>query len=493
MLEKIDMDKKIGKKELKEAKDRLFPKLSYLQRALRELEVPVIIVVEGLDTSGKGTLINNIIEPLDPRGFAVYTNGKESEDERMHPYMWRFFRNIPSKGRIAIFDGGWYGPVLRKWSDKKDPQPKKRTLDNIASFEKQLTDDGYCIIKLFTLISKKEQKKRQEKLLDKKSTRWLVSEDDIRRHKQYKDYLELNAKVMAKTQYSYAKWNVIESDDIDYATVKSLEIVAEEFEAAIALAKADKKKERDLTKDGHINSILSNTDLSKKLTKEEYKEELCILQKELKKLHSQIYQHRIPVVLAFEGWDAGGKGGAIKRLTQCLDPRGYVVNPVSAPVGEERTHHYLWRFWTKFPKAGHIAIFDRSWYGRVMVERIEGFCSESEWKRAYGEINDMERQLVEDGAVVLKFWLHISKDEQERRFKERQEDPAKQWKITDEDWRNRAKWDEYEKAVDEMITRTNMVPWTIVAGNDKYYARIYVLRNVVSALKKRVNELDEKD
>ena len=234
--------------------------------------------------------------------------------------------------------------------------------------------------------------------------------------------------------------------------------------------------------------MLDAVDLSKSLTKSVYKKELADLQKRMALLHSELYRRRIPVVIGFEGWDAGGKGGAIHRLTQTMDPRGYEVIPTSAPNDIEKAHHYLWRFWNHMPKAGHVAIFDRTWYGRVMVERIEGFCTENEWRRAYSEINRMEAQLADAGAIVLKFWLHIDKDEQKKRFEERMEDPNKQWKITDEDWRNREKWDDYVKAVDEMILRTSTTyaPWIVVEGNDKLYARIKVLRTVVEAIEKRV-------
>ena len=221
-----------------------------------------------------------------------------------------------------------------------------------------------------------------------------------------------------------------------------------------------------------------------------YEERLKELQKKMEHLHGELYRRRIPVVLGFEGWDAGGKGGAIKRLTSHMDPRGYVVNPTASPSDTEKAHHYLWRFWRAMPKAGHIAIFDRTWYGRVMVERIEGFCTEKEWKRAYGEINAMEQDLVNAGAIVLKFWMQIDKDEQARRFKARQENPKKQWKITDEDWRNREKWDQYEVAVEEMLEKTSMphAPWIVVEGNDKYYARIKVLECVTEAIEKRLKE-----
>lgn len=238
------------------------------------------------------------------------------------------------------------------------------------------------------------------------------------------------------------------------------------------------------------SSVLSKADLTLAYGKEEYEKRLKKLQKKIEKLHGEVYRRRIPVVIGFEGWDAGGKGGAIKRLTEKMDPRGYVVNPTAAPTEVEKAHHYLWRFWKAMPKDGHIAIFDRTWYGRVMVERIEGFCTAGEWQRAYQEINDMEKDLYDAGAVVLKFWMQIDKDEQERRFKERQQNPEKQWKITEEDWRNREKWDLYEAAVNEMLLRTSTeyAPWIVVEGNDKYYARIKVLETVVNALERRLKE-----
>ena len=215
------------------------------------------------------------------------------------------------------------------------------------------------------------------------------------------------------------------------------------------------------------------------------------LQKKLELLHGELYQLRIPVILCFEGWDAAGKGGAIRRLTSHLDPRGYQVCPTASPSELEKSHHYLWRFWNHVPKAGHIAVFDRTWYGRVMVERIEGFCTESEWHRAYQEINDMEAHFANWGAVIVKFWIHIDKDEQERRFNDRMTNPEKRWKITDEDWRNREKWDDYVEAVNEMLekTSTKQAPWVIVEGNSKYYARVKVLETVVDAMEKKIKEV----
>lgn len=519
MLEKVDLNRKMGKKEYKEQMEVLQPKLAYLQRACKECKIPVIIVYEGLGAAGKGTLINQVIAPLDPRGFSVYSTAVETREEKMHPFLWRFWTKTPERGRIAIFDRGWYRRVL---TDRFDGLTGESELDSaygeICSFEKQLTDDGVVIIKLFTYISRKEQQKRFEKLLESKKTQWRVTKDDLKRNKHYEEYLRMNEEMLEKTDSDYAPWNIIEGTDREYAAVKMMQIVVNALEEAVAenkkkeKAAAEKKAElteqelsgsgaeggakaqtEDLASDNLRTSVLAGINPSKEMSKEEYKEKLEKLQTKLSDLHNQLYRYRIPVVLVFEGWDAGGKGGAIKRLTRALDPRGYAVNPVASPNDIEKVHHYLWRFWTKMPKAGHVAIFDRSWYGRVMVERIEGFCKEEEWKRAYREMNEMEAELARAGNIVIKFWLHIDKDEQERRFRERQENPAKQWKITEEDWRNRAKWDEYEKAVDEMLVRTSTIyaPWVVVEGNNKYYARIKVLETVTSAIEERIRQMKE--
>ena len=345
---------------------------------------------------------------------------------------------------------------------------------------------------MFLAIDKEEQKKRFQKLLKNKETAWRVSASDKRCSKNFDEFEKVYEEMLQKTDTDYAPWHIIESTDRRFATVKIYTIVinalAESIEKASAGKTADKKKSQLIDDRVLKESILSKVDLSLSYSKKEYREKLKKLQSKIQLLHGELYRRRIPVVLGFEGWDAGGKGGAIKRLTEKMDPRGYTVIPTASPNDWEKAHHYLWRFWQAMPKAGHLSIFDRTWYGRVMVERIEGFCTTGEWQRAYKEINDMERDLYDAGAIVLKFWMQIDKDEQERRFKARQENPEKQWKITDEDWRNREKWDQYEEAVNEMLIRTSTphAPWVVVEGNDKYYARIKVLETVVRAIEKRL-------
>lgn len=490
MLEQIDLTKKMGKAEYKEKIEKLEIQLGNLQRRCKEQNIPVMIVFEGFDAAGKGLQIGKLIRALDPRGFEVFAVKKETEEETFYPFMRRFWMKIPQKGKIAIFDTSWYRKVLEERFEKQ--MSKKETASTfgfIQNFERELTDDGTLIIKLFLHISQKEQKKRFEKLSSSKDTVWRVTKEDWKRNENYKAYAAVTEEMLAQSDTDYAPWTIVEATDKRYAAVKIYKTVIKAIERRLS-----ERKEEEIISSGlegeKEQSVLEKIDLNRSCSRVEYEIKKKALQKELGKLHGELYRKRIPVVIGFEGWDAGGKGGAIKRLTEALDPRGYVVIPISAPNDLEKSYHYLWRFWGKMPKKGHIAIFDRTWYGRVMVERIEGFCSQKEWERAYQEINDMESQLVQSGAVVLKFWMQIDKEEQERRFRERQENPEKQWKITDEDWRNREKWEIYEKAVNEMLVRTSTLdaPWIIVEGNDKYYARIKVMETVVREIKKHLKE-----
>lgn len=506
MLEKLDLSKKMEKKEYKERMEQLIPSVGRLQRECRKLGVPVMIAFEGYGASGKGVQIAQLMKALDPRGFEVHAVKKETEEERMHPFLWRFWKKMPAKGQIAIYDSSWYRKVLIDRFDKKTKEEElSAAFDSICSFEEQLTADGMVLIKIFLAIDKEEQKKRFEKLLSSEETSWRVSKGDIRRNKKFEKYEKINEEMLSRTDTDYAPWNIVEATDRRFATVKIYTIVEKILtQKADEIREAQKARESSLLANGETfvkyggdgdrlmrESILSKADLSLFCTKEEYKVRVKELQKKMERLHGELYRKRIPVVLGFEGWDAGGKGGAIKRLTEKMDPRGYVVHATAAPNDMEKQFHYLWRFWVDMPKAGHVTIFDRTWYGRVMVERIEGFCTRQEWQRAYKEINDMEKSLSDAGAIVLKFWMQIDKDEQERRFHERQNDPDKQWKITDEDWRNREKWKQYEDAVNEMLIRTSTTyaPWIVVEGNDKYYARIKVLETVVNAIEERLKQI----
>ena len=501
MLEQIDLSKQIDKEEYKSMLPELELRMGALQREARELGIPVAIVFEGWDAAGKGTLINRLIQTFDPRGCVVHPISAPNEEEMFRPFLWRFWVKTPQAGKIAVFDRSWYGRVLVGRVDELvKKRDWKRAYEDIRSFERQLTTDGALILKFFLHISKKEQKKRFKKLESSSVTEWKVTQEDWKHHQQYATYLEVTEEMLTKTDTGFAPWTVIEAHDRRFATLKTFKTVVDKLEQTIEDRKATRNAASSTSKnateaeavdesfDVLNSSILDKIDLSLSLERDEYREKLKAYQQRIFELEHEIYIKRIPVVITYEGWDAAGKGGNIRRLTQSMDPRGYEVIPVAAPNDIEKAHHYLWRFWKAFPKAGHITIFDRTWYGRVLVERVEGFCSERDWRRAYREINEMEEQLVNFGAVLIKFWLHIDKDEQLQRFEARQQTPHKQWKITDEDWRNREKWDLYKLAVDEMLFRTSTVdaPWTIVEANSKYYARLKVLETVIESIEARL-------
>ena len=482
--EKLTMNPTSAKKYKQKLADYQ-ERLAELQREVRALQIPVIIVVEGWGASGKGRLINNFILPLDPRGFTVYTIKDENDEESRYPFLHRFITKTPERGRIAIFDRSWYRRVLNDHIDKKVKTGRFfQDLEEINAFEKLLTDDDNLLIKFFIHISRDEQKRRLRELMDSKETSWRVSKDDLKHNKQYNKYLQVAERMIEQTDKGNAPWHLVNANDIDYATLRIFEILILEIEKKIEEKKQEQISPRPILDRNISTNYLDAVDLTKKLDKQEYREKLQIYQNQLEHLHNRLYLKKKPVIIVFEGWDAGGKGGSIKRLTAALDPRGYQVFSTPAPTQEELSHHYLWRFWKNFPKTGHIAIFDRSWYGRVMVEAVEGFCTQKEYDRAFFEINDMEKHLVGSGITVIKFFLHISKEEQLKRFEDRRENPHKAWKLTDEDFRNRDKWDDYLCTIEKMIdkTHTHIAPWHLIPGNDKRYARIEVLRIITETL-----------
>jgi len=491
MLDKIDlhpsMDMALYRSELKFFENRL----AELQQTIKDLSIPVLIVFEGWSASGKGTLISKVLHPLDPRQFNVYTLGKAPEEWVMRPFLWPYWTRTPSKGRIAIFDKSWHRIILPVYSHRLNLSPKAKTefFYDVRAFERQLRDDGVLIIKFFLHVSKEMQQERFRELEKNPGTAWRVDKHDWEQNKNYDSYLKDFNEMINQTNYNGSRWYVIEADDSKYAAVKIFGIIIERIEQHI---KHTAQPQTQLLQTEPPSSIipaanvLKAVDLKKNLKDKEYKERIENLQARISILGFMLYSARKSVVIVYEGWDAAGKGGNIKRLTERLDPRAYEVIPIGAPSSEELGHHYLWRFMNKMPKDGHMAIFDRSWYGRVMVERVERLTPAYRWQKAYQEINDMERHLVNHGSVIFKFWLHIDKDEQLARFEARKKDPVKYYKITDDDWRNREKWDQYEKAIDEMLlkTDTDYAPWNIIESNDKKYARIKVLDIVVNELER---------
>lgn len=474
-------------KELKKETEALTDELARLQRLLKKEEIPSVIVVEGWGASGKGVLINNFILPLDPRGFCVYTIKDENEEESRYPFLRRFMTKTPKKGEISVFDRSWYRRVLNDHIDKRVSENRfSHDIDEINDFEKLLTDDGFLLIKIFLNISKHEQKKRMEELLHNKKTAWRVTRDDLKHNKEYDKYVKVFNKIIEKTDNEKAQWKIVDGNDLDSASLEIMHYIKDEFEKKLKEKEHEVKPPKPDVKKTPETNYLRTVDLTSDISKKDYKKELFEYQEELFDLHNVLYMNKKPVVIVFEGWDAAGKGGAIKRLTQALDPRGYKVVSTPAPTPEELAHHYLWRFWNNIPKTGHIAIFDRSWYGRLMVEPVEGFCNTSEYERAFSEINQFEKHLIGSGMKVIKFFIHISPEEQLVRFNDRKNNPLKAWKLTDEDFRNREKWDDYLYTIERMLDKTNTpdAPWYIIPGDSKKFARIEVLKTVIKELKK---------
>ncbi|MCM1288370.1 MAG: polyphosphate:AMP phosphotransferase [Clostridium sp.] len=462
--------------------------LSTKQTALRENKRPVMVIVEGWSASGKGSLIGKIIKNIDPRFFKVTTMSVKTEEESRKPFLYRHFIRIPEAGKYTFFDGSWMDEITSEYlHDELSTSDYKNRLASIKHFERQLTDNGYLVVKLFLHIDENEQKQRIDKLLSDKNTKWRVSPTDLWQNKHYGKCQELYDSYLSETNLPSAPWYIIDAESKKYAELQALDILIKAIDTALMNGAVSVPIMQNIFPLEDIPK-LSQIPLDKTIEREEYKKELYICQNRLRDLHNTLYRKKIPVILAYEGWDAAGKGGNIKRITSALDPRGYEVHPIASPEPHEKARHYLWRFWNRLPKDGHIAIFDRTWYGRVMVERLEGFCSENDWQRAYNEINEFEYELASWGAVVIKFWVQIDKDVQLERFTDRQNTPSKQWKITDEDWRNREKWDLYEAAIDEMLQKTNTTyaPWIILESNDKRYARIKALKTVIELLEKKL-------
>lgn len=486
MLKNVNFTEKPEEDELKARLKAAREKLAALQMQIKEHKVPVLVLVEGWGTAGKGSLIGQMIQNIDPRFFKVATMDSPTEEERRKPFLCRYFARIPEAGKFMFLDSGWMDEVVRtRVHGEMDQKTYEQRIESIRRFERQLTDNGYLVMKFFCHISEKEQKKRIEGLLDDIDTRWRVSENDKWQNKHYEKCLGVFDRYLEDTNTPSAPWYIIDARSRKWAALQALETLTQGIEIALqnqSLAVPLLQNVFPLVKMPKLSEIA----LDPAIEESEYKEELDKLQNQLKELHNRLYRKKVPVVIVYEGWDAAGKGGNIKRITEALDPRGFEVHPIASPEPHEKARHYLWRFWTRLPKTGHIAIFDRSWYGRVMVERLEGFCSENDWKRAYNEMNEFEKELHDWGAVIIKFWVQIDKDTQLERFTDRQNTPEKRWKITDEDWRNREKWDAYEMAVNEMIqkTSTTYAPWHILESVDKKYARIKALKTVIEELQK---------
>ena len=471
------------KVRLSAARTRLYE----LQMALKEHKIPVIVLFEGWGASGKGSTISKVIKNIDPRFFKVATMSAPTEEDLRRPFLYRYFKEIPENGKFTFLDSGWMEQTAKDVlkGDLSGEDYEKR-IESIRRFERQLTDNGYLVLKFFMEIDKEEQKTRMQKLLDKPDTSWRVTGFDKWQNEHYKKCEKVFDRYLKDTNLPTSPWYIIDAGNKKWAELQVLETLVSNIDTALQNQKHSVPIPQNVFPLVKMPK-LSEVDLSDKFIDEkEYQQKLKVLQSRLGELHNRLYRKRVPVIITYEGWDAAGKGGNLKRVTGALDPRGYEVHPIASPEPHEKARHYLWRFWTRLPKDGHIAVFDRTWYGRVMVERLEGFCSENDWKRAYNEMNEFEKELHDWGAVIIKFWVQIDKDTQLERFTERQNNPEKQWKITDEDWRNREKWNQYEMAVDEMLkkTSTTYAPWHILESVDKKYARIKALKIIIKELEK---------
>ncbi|MCB1735929.1 MAG: polyphosphate:AMP phosphotransferase [Gammaproteobacteria bacterium] len=492
MFEATKVGRKVGKQDFKEQVTKLRTELLDTQRRLADSGVPVIVLVSGIEAAGKGEVVDRLNEWMDTRGVQTWAFWDESDEDRERPRYWRFWNAMPPRGQIGVLFGGWYQePLERHMHGKCSDKELEAELARIEDFERMLSVDGALIVKFWFHMSEKDQKARFKKLSRDDRSRWSMMPEKAKFSEHYARFERLAERVIRETDTGIAPWYLIEAANTRYRDLAVGKTLLEAIKTRL-----DNPMDTSVTHTTRSPSLpnlpdaqrtlLDKLDMDKDISDDDYKRRLDELQGELNELAWAAYKAKRSTILVFEGSDAGGKGGAIRRITNAVDSRLYRTIQVAAPTDEERARHYLWRFWRHVPRAGRMTVYDRSWYGRVLVERVEGFATEAQWSRSYYEINEFEEELSEAGIIVVKFWLHITKEEQLRRFKEREVTPHKQHKITDEDWRNREKWDEYVVAVNDMINRTSTqhAPWVVIPGNDKRYARVAVLEAVTRALRK---------
>jgi polyphosphate:AMP phosphotransferase len=491
MFEGCKVGRRLSKSQFKKQEPGLRTELLEMQRKLCSTNAPVVVIVSGVEGAGKGQVVNRLNEWLDTRWVQTHAFWGETDEERQRPRYWRFWRALPARGEIAILFGAWYqSPIEHRMLEHCSDAQLDAELKRVDEFERMLIEDGALVVKFWFHMSEQEQRKRLEELSRDDRSRWKMLPPKKKEFsKHYNCFERIAERVIRQTDAGISPWYLIEATDKRYRDMTVGRTLLETLRARIESPPVSVKQPHSHAPSLPVSesakiTVLDQVDLTQDLSNGLYKQKLRSLQKELNELAWATYKAERSTVLVFEGVDAGGKGGAIRRLTNAIDSRLYRTIQVAAPTDEEKAHHYLWRFWRHVPRAGRISVYDRSWYGRVLVERVEGFATEQEWRRAYAEINEFEQQLTESGIVVLKFWLHIDQDEQLRRFKERERVPYKQHKITEEDWRNREKWEDYKLAVNEMVIRTSTenAPWHLIAGNDKKYARIAVLEAVTERM-----------
>ncbi|MDF3065450.1 MAG: UDP-galactose-lipid carrier transferase [Polyangiaceae bacterium] len=490
MLNTADLGRSLSKEQYDAVLPGLRTAMLDAQARLRKAGFSVVVIVGGADGAGKSETVNSLHEWFDARFLRAESWAPPTEEESAHPEFWRYWLWLPAAGRIAVFSGAWYTEPIRDrvWKGISDRELSERT-GTINSFERTLSDGGTLFVKLWFHIGKKAQRRRLKELASKKTTRFRVVKQDWKNHKHYDDIVKVTEQVISHTSTGYAPWNVIDGEDTRYRNITAGRAILDAVEARLAQPRPTHAAPR-LPKIPDPGTLLDKLDLSVSLTKHDYEASVARLQSRLFGLVRKLKKRDKSAILVFEGPDAAGKGGAIRRITWALDARSFRLIPIAAPTDEERAHHYLWRFWRHLPRRGKVTIFDRSWYGRVLVERVEGFASEPEWQRAYQEINEFERELWRSGAVLAKFWLQISAEEQLRRFEERRQNPAKRYKITAEDYRNREQANQYEAAAADMIARCSPpeAPFTLVEANDKRFARVKILETLCDRLEGACDE-----
>ena len=542
MLEQVDLSVKTSKEEYKAADDALLSKLVVLQQKARSEGLGLVVLFEGWKGAGKGSRIGDLLHNLDARATHVHVLSNFNEDEAIRfrdmdtgvtgfaPLMQEFWDALGPRGDMTIYERGWYTAAARRllYTDKEDLTQTYRAA--AGEFERQLAADGYVIVKFFVHVSKEAQKKRLRELRSNPSTSWRVTDRDLKHLEDYDETYKHYDELLRVTDYDFARWTIVNGEDKRTANMVIAQTIVTAMERALAkgadpaaaaaalkaqqnsaglLSATDPRNRSDeetarVMEEAHRQAQaqselaprhsrftmvkkpprLEEIDYSLALDRDEYREALKKEQKRLGELELKMYLARVPLMLVYEGDDAAGKGGSIKRVAQAIDARAYTIFPSPAPTKPELMHPHLWRYWTRLPRAGHVGIYDRSWYGRVLVERVEGFASPEEWGRAYDEINEFEQELNAWGALLIKFWVAVDRDEQLRRFNERENTPEKQWKITPEDWRNRDKAPQYAAAVNDMfrLTSTEYAPCTILESTNKYYARIKALKTINDAL-----------
>jgi polyphosphate:AMP phosphotransferase len=499
MFEATKVGRKVDKETFKAQQEELRTQLLLVQRELRQTDIPVVVIISGVEGAGKGEVVNRLNEWLDARGVQTFAFWDETDEERQRPRYWRFWRSMPPRGEFSILFGGWYlAPIDHRVSDLCNDAELDAELNRIVDFERMLTQDGALIVKFWFHLSEKDQRQRLKELSRDDKSRWkMVPNKGKKFTAHYEKFEYVAERIIRHTDRGLSPWYLIEAEDRRYRDLTVgktlLQAIKRRLSEPPAMEPPSTANELDLPDVASAQvTVLDQLDLSQFLERSEYKAQLSILQAEINDLCWEAYKKERSIVLVFEGMDAGGKGGAIRRFTSAIDARLYRAIPIAAPTDEEKAHHYLWRFWRHIPRAGYITIYDRSWYGRVLVERVEGFATDEEWRRAYSEINQFEEQLAESGVILFKFWLQVSDDEQLRRFKDREEVPYKRYKITDEDWRNREKGPQYKAAVNDMVvhTSTDSASWTLVEGDDKPFARIKVLRTLRDGLKQALAKGD---